>query len=309
MITLRDVLSKPPSRQLHKTVVCLKGASYPLLFGRFFARQFSQLQQIPLESLTMKTDNSALAMAGLQTSFLGQRRCYWLGSDQELSKKQLEYWQRFLLQYNGPHIILFCTSTIPKKMPDSWQIIELPDTVDARLFQKIAQVTIGKSSSLSAALFKETKGVSIDAAVMLTQYGVVVGKGEREFVKEWLPHMLVADTSLFALSQTLFERKASSFFSLWKKVALQYSPPFWTMFWSEQMWRAYWYVLLQRKNKPADAKKIGYRLPFSFLRYQWRNYSVEDFQKAHTLLYDIDYRLKNGGSEYQLDLFFSLFLT
>ncbi len=309
MISLSDALSKPRANQLHKTVVCLKGSSYPLLFGRFFARQFAQLQQTPLESLTMKAENSAVAMAGLQTSFLGQRRCYWLGSDQDLSKKQLEYWQRFLLQYSGPHTILFCTSTLPKKLSDSWQIIEFPDTVDARLFQKIAQITIGKSSSLSAALFKETKGISLDAAVMLTQYGVVVGKSEREFVKEWLPHMIVADTSLFALSQALFERKASLFFSLWKKVALQYSPPFWTMFWSEQMWRAYWYVLLQQKNKPTDAKKMGYRLPFSFLRYQWRNYSLAELQKAHALLYELEYRLKNGGSENQLDLFFSLFLT
>ena len=309
MITLSDVLSKPPNKQRHKTVVCLKGASYPLLFGRFFARHFAQLEEMSLESLTMKAENSAVAMAGLQTSFLGQECCYWLGSDQDLSKKRLEYWQQFLLQYNGPHTILFCTSTIPKKVPDSWQVSELPDTIDARLFQKIAQITIGKSSSISPALFKETKAINLDTAVMLVQYGVVVGRSEREFIKEWLPHMIVTDTSLFALSQALFERKASSFFLLWKKVVLHYSAPFWTMFWSEQMWRAYWYVSLQRKNRPVDAKKIGYRLPFSFLRHQWHNYSIEDLQKAHTLLYDIEYHLKNGGSEYQLDLFFSLFLT
>jgi DNA polymerase III delta subunit len=136
----------------------------------------------------------------------------------------------------------------------------------------------------------------------------VLGKGSAQFSRDWLPDMIVPELSLFSLSQALFDRKPSSFFKLWKQFSQKYSVPFWITFWSEQLWRAYCYVRLQKNGKEAEAKKIGYRLPFSFLNRSWRNYTLEELKTYHHLLYEIDYQVKNGGSAYALDLFYATML-
>jgi hypothetical protein len=111
------------------------------------------------------------------------------------------------------------------------------------------------------------------------------------------------------LSQALFDRKSRQFFLQWQRVSLIYPPQFWISFWSEQLWRACSYIQLQKDGKRDEAKKIGYRLPFSFLNNAWRTYSIGELQQAHSLLYDIDYHLKQGGNEYSLELLYARLLN
>ena len=59
-----------------------------------------------------------------------------------------------------------------------------------------------------------------------------------------------------------------------------------------------------KKNDRVGAKKISYRLPFSFLNRDWRKFSLEELKGAHSFLYTLDYKLKNNCEPGYLDLFY-----
>ncbi|SRR3989344_8709343 len=291
-----------------KSVVCLQSAAYPLLFCRAFASYYAEALGISFSYQSMQDDNQGAAMAALQTSFLGSNSCYWLGSFDDLAKSKQKAWLEFFNSYQGPHTLLFYSSTALDVAAEHREIIELPDAVDASLFQKVAHMLGAQTVSFRSQLFSQTDKLSLDEAYLFVKYDMVLGKGSQEFVTDWLPDMVVPEVSLFALSQALFDRKSSSFFRLWKQLSHRYPAPFWTTFWSEQMWRAYHYVSFQKKGKQLEAKKMGYRLPFSFLNRTWRNYSPEDLKSYHSFLYDIDFHIKNGGSDNVFDLFYATVL-
>ncbi len=289
-------------------VICFKSSKYPLLFGRACASYCAQLLGSSFSYQSMQANNQAAAMAGLQTSFLGTTFCYWLGSLDELSPSKQKAWTEFLKSYHGPHTLIFFSSTFVGSKVLSIETIDLPDTVDGSLFQNIAQMLGAQTVSFRIPLFKQTKKVSLDEVYLFVKYDAVLGKRSAQFARDWLPDMIVPEVSLFSLSQALFDRKPSSFFRLWKQLAHRYTAPFWITFWSEQLWRAYCYVRFQRMGKLLEAKKIGYRLPFSFLNRTWRNYTLEELKAYHHFLYEIDYQVKNGGSAYALDLFYATIL-
>lgn len=287
-----------------KSAICLQGVSYPLLFGRACAQRYAELIGMSFSYQNMQAENQSAAMAALQTSFLGSTSCYWLGNFDDLSKGKQKVWAEFLKAYSGPHVVLFY-SAASFNGGAQFETIELPDAVDVSLFSKIAQMLGVSNVSFASQLYRQTSSLSLDEAYLFVKYDAVLGKGSQEFVTDWLPDMIVPEVSLFSLSQALFDRKASSFFRLWKQLSHRYSAPFWTTFWSEQMWRAYHYVTFQKKGKQLEAKKIGYRLPFSFLNRTWRNHKLDDLKAYHHFLYEIDFHVKNGGADHALDLFYA----
>lgn len=74
------------------------------------------------------------------------------------------------------------------------------------------------------------------------------------------------------------------------------------------MWRAACYTQAMSSNDTQEARKIGYRLPFLYLKRDWKEYSLSELQRAHHALYRIDFALKNGESDLQIDTFFNAFL-
>ncbi len=293
-----------------KSVICLQATDeYPLLFCRSFITFLAKKLSVSIISQSMDTDNDAAIMASLQTTFLGQSSWYWLHADVSLSKKSYEVWHDFLHKYTGPHTLIFCTIKSVNNIPPSWRVIQLPSMVDARSMKYIYLLVGSVQSSFHEQLFAAIRSIPHDTALLLCQYALLIKKNNQSFFTSWLPQLVTPDISLFTLSQTLFDRKAQSFFMQWQRVALLYSPQFWVSFWSEQFWRASWYIRLQKSGKKEEAKKIGYRLPFSFLNNSWRTYSSAELQNAHALLYDIDYHLKNGGSEYSLELLYAQFFN
>lgn len=309
MIRLSSFLTPDAiQKKREKSVICLHASTYPLLFGRAFAMHYADALGMSFSYQSMQADNQGAAMAALQTSFLGSNSCYWLGSFDDLAKSKQKAWLEFFNSYRGPHTLLFYSSTPIDSKAAHIETIELPDAVDASLFQKVAHMLGAQTVSFRSQLFRQTDKLSLDEAYLFVKYDTVLGKGSQEFVTDWLPDMVVPEVSLFSLSQALFDRKPASFFRLWKQLSHRYAAPFWTTFWSEQMWRAYHYVSFQKKGKQLEAKKMGYRLPFSFLNRAWRNYSLEDLKSYHSFLYEIDYHVKNGGSDHALDFFYATVL-
>jgi hypothetical protein len=86
-----------------------------------------------------------------------------------------------------------------------------------------------------------------------------------------------------------------------------YAPTFWANFWADQIWRAYVYCDLMKQQRHTDAKKVQYKLPFSFINRDWHRYDLAELRNAHHFLTTLDFRLKNGSSELGLEHFYSQF--
>ncbi len=291
------------------SVICLQVKEYPLLFCHsliaFLAKKFA----ISITPHYMDSDNNEAVMASLQTTFLGQTLWYWLHGDTSLTKKSADTWYDFLRSYKGPNTLIFCATKPVGRVPASWYVLQLPDAIDSSYFKYVEQIITFKQPSFSANLFKVVRTMSLDTAWLMCYYGLLLNKNNQLFLDTWLPHLIMPEVSLFALSQALFDRKPRQFFMHWQRMSSLYSPQFWISFWSEQLWRACCYIRLQKEGKRQEAKQIGYRLPFAFLNNGWRSYSVTELQQAHMLLYDIDYHLKQGGTEYSLELLYAQFLN
>ncbi len=288
------------------SVICLQTNNYPLLFCREFISYLSAIFKQPIIPRQMNSDTSTV-MASLQTTFLGQPSWYWLHDDSSLSKKASDTWHLFLRSYEQPNVLIFCTTKAISNPPANWCVIQYPDFVDIFLFRYIAHMLKVKQRAFIDLIFKQVRTMPLDTAVLLCEYAKIIGKNGRQFVKDWLPYLVVPELSLFSLSQPLFARKPHQFFMQWKQLCDLYPIQFWLIFWSDQLWRASCYVRLQQQGKTVDAKKIGYRLPFSFLKNDWRLHSLKELNSMHAMLYEIDYHVKQGGSLHTIELLYASF--
>ncbi len=306
---LTDFLQDEHTQKAIETasVICFKGETYPFLFCRQVMVYCARMGSRDIVPSSMNSKDIASTMASLQSTFLGNESWYWLGSDEGLSKKNAAAWQTYLTTYTGPNKLFLFTSK-PMKATKSRVVVQLPATVDYKLFLTLSTITGETQSAFADQIYKFHKEIPSEIAVLLTQYGSLIGRNGKQFVEQWLNELIVPETSLFSLSQALFAKQERSFFSQWKQVGHTYSAPFWIAFWSEQMWQAYAYVRLNNEGKGLEAKKVAYRLPFSFKNSEWQSHSLQNLQQAHHQLYELDFHLKNGGSDVALELFFTKFM-
>jgi len=299
------------------------GTEYPFLF---FMQLRKRMQGVGLAVELL--DASVLSIDDikikLETQFLGQSCVYMISSlDQESSLLS------YIAQYQGPHTIVVygtpeqrelfeskslqsSSGSVAKELVAKSLIVDLPDSVDKALFTQMAGwfdlvITPGIERFIGE-LFKRCDTLAFEQACMLMHY-VPLGVYEPLFFEQWLEVIITPAQSMFNLSQHLFQKNGDKFFLQWKAMADTYSAPFWVSFWSEQLWRASMLVFLNRQKKYTDARKIAFRLPFSFINRDWQGYSFHELAAAHDFMYRLDWRLKNGGSDLGLDLFYARFLS
>src|SRR5579872_6641275 len=302
LVTIRD--KKPISHP----VIFFTGNSYPLLFFSQFFASLKQSQQFIVPS----TNAISLLRAQLETSFLGNGLWHWLCSFDELNKSDKHAWFSYLSSYSGPHTIFCFSLELPQPVPVSWCVVQVPPCADKLLLEHILswyRENAKSAGPIIEKLMAVHDQIPLDTAVLLVQYALVMGNNSQEFFASWLDKIIEPSNSLFTLSQEFFAKQPRPFFTYLAPISEQYVPQFWVSFWSEQLWRASAYLALMQANERADAKRISFRLPFSFLNRDWRRYSIEELKRAHNFLYDIDYQLKHGASPAVLDLFYSKFLT
>lgn len=292
-----------------KPVVCFITDSYPILFFSLLFR--GQPQDVQFESIELKEQHAGMIMPRLHSSFLGNTTRFWFHNISELSAAQKKEWLSYCLQYNGPNFIYFAlkSADIIKKRTDAIRVL-IPDTIDKKQFAALAQLFNFPRPIIPAFLkmiFAQQKELSLDHACLLMYYAQLIGNDNTEFNDQWLHKIIVPESSLFTLSQEFFAKKPEKFFPLWHSLVDSYSPAFWTVYWSEQIWRAYHYVQFSRQKKLAEARKVGFRLPFTFLRKNWRLYHGIELQHAHNFIYTLDSRFKTGGGSGGFDLFYSTF--
>ncbi len=296
-------------------VFCFSAPTYALLFFHHVIGFFKK-NNLNIESISCIADIAALKAVISTMSFAGQNT-YWLADFHQLSdKKQQELFQ-YLSTYQGPHRILFFCDKVPndliisvQKNIDGLNCIALPQDIVPQDFSKIRFLVseqLQHKSNFAAQISMYADYLSLDLLCLFAHYELVLGKNSDDFLTHWITRIIDPTSSLFVLSQHFFSKNSKSFFRQWAPISEQYQPTFWASFWADQIWRAYIYADLMKQKRYADAKKVQYKLPFSFINRDWSRYDSAELCNAHQFLTSLDFRLKNGNSELGLEHFYSQF--
>lgn len=273
--------------------VIFHSKSYPLIFFKLLKDLTSGLF-IDLDTSDFDHFKSKLVM-----TFLGSKSVYLVNLSL-LNASSKDKFINFINDYNGPNHLFVFTEDVSNFSNN----INL-DEVKNKSFSDILKfLNIYEKNCLSALLEKVfVEKLSIDELLVLYSYSVCLGSQKDSFKEKWLGRIVSSDSSLFELSKHFFAKDRISFFQLWDKVEKAYSDMFWISFWSEQIYRAYFYTLSRRGNDVVAAKQISYKLPFSFIQKDWKFLDSSALLNAHKDLYNLDYSIKNGASNLSLDLF------
>lgn len=242
------------------------------------------------------SNSRAEALRVIESTFLGQSALIFLGNISALSVADQKYWCGFFAEYKGSNTLWYC---LERTQTSNEQAIVIPSAVSFDiifLLYVFFYDTEEKQRFIS--FFKKiqerTKALSLDQACLLMQYCRVIGRNGDNFIDEMIDDLIVPQSSLFMLSDAVFQKNKKNALQLWLSMRDIFPVQFWITFWSEQVWRAYWYAYLMRMGAVVDAKKVAYRLPYSFMQKNWRLCILADLKRVHGLLYDIDIGTKGG---------------
>lgn len=296
-------------------VILLRGNSYPLLLCSVLLDQIKRIDDLQVESIDLQESDDAILASKCATTFLGQRSFYWLYNFTILESGAKKRMEQLLSNYQGPNCLMFfalAQSNIQCISPQA-TVVDIPDMCDKELFLALvllSQGTVSETMQLFAhQLFGATQHIPLDCACIMIRYANLLGNHYAVFIKHWLGNLVRSEHSLFTLSQHLFAKNGKSFFAAWPGFLTEYSDVFWISFWSEQLWRATVYIRLMHNNDRVQAEKVGYRLPFSFKNKQWSRWDPAELAAAHSFLQSTDFVLKNGGTIFNVELFYAKFFA
>lgn len=296
---------------LQPGVSCFLADQYPSSFFQLlfqaFKKQFS-INFSPIQIYSSADWQAAKAL--LEMSFLGQQVYYYLGSLEVDLKVRREVYG-YLANYQGPHAIVVCAKSAD--LPTDWQPPKLNlDQVGnslnllSKILPRVIVWRVGQFLQQAQVSLKAQ--FTLEQAASLVRYGELV-KDFEEFDQAWLSKLVLTDHSLFELSKHFLFRDRLAFYKSWICVSEAYSEQFWVAFWSEQLFRAYWFVIYQKKGDFKLAKQVSFRLPFDFIKTGWRYIDPMILKESHDFLYQVDFQLKNGGSDLWLELFLNRFFA
>jgi hypothetical protein len=298
--------------QIPRICFAMPSTDYPYFFCIRFIERFARLSPYRLEVIDLETVDSAALIAQLEMSFLGNQMLYWIRNVHTVSGKEGKQLIAYLHTYQGPHCLIFFASQ-EAPASDNGITVTLPEVLTKQ--QCMALLTlefpeaVRKSTPILAAYFAKNATISLHNAYVLMHYVSVIGTSQQAFIQDWLGVIIAPEKSLFTLSTYFFAKDSAKFFALWSTIASDYSEPFWVVFWSEQVWRAAQYSKCMESKDALEAKKIAYRLPFSFMQRDWKKTNFTELSNAHAYLYTLDYALKNGGNPIGLELFYIKFFA
>lgn len=281
--------------------------SMPILFAWHLINYLKQSFQI--DSLVVSDLSLPQISSQLQTSFLGMQLTYWLKGIEELDKKTQQMLFRYLATYEGPHrILLFCPDQ--NSLDSSTALtIHVPEYVNESLLGALLHMSKKKNAQVEkqlVSLVKAHQNLTLDQACMAFEYTKILSRPDE--VAQMLDRIIESEKSLFALSQHFFAKNATEFYRLWATYQEYYPMTFWCVYWSEQLWRAYFTRAYLEKSQYVHAKTVSARLPFSYLQKDWKKSSLRELKNAHQWMYDLDRSYKNNiETESGIDLFYTKF--
>jgi hypothetical protein len=296
-------LTTPSWITQHRVIIFTGTQEYPVLFFSLLMQQLKKQHAQPVQTI-QEGESYASILHRLESSFLGMTSIYWLGDLQRYDQAMREKLTAYIESYQGPNIIMVYLVSYTGKTSKQRALIDLSAQITKKNIQELC-VLFGNGRVRTAPdLSAYEKQLTLDRICLLIQYLSVVGSGVRDFNEQWLSYVIVPEQSLFTLSQYFFARDGMRFFKQWSTVKDLYAAPFWISFWSEQLWRASLFIQLSEQHNFAEAKRISYKLPFSFIQRDWKKVTADELKRAHDVLYQCDYAIKNGGDENVLEMFY-----
>jgi hypothetical protein len=284
-------------------VYILCAQEYPLIityiqekFGSYCATKVIDAQEIEWQQF----------YGMMQMSFLGQSYMYIVLHSDAWSAKEQEAFKRVLLQYQGPHYILVW-SIHAWWLQEKIAAVDLDEEMDWFAAKQVTHFLPTTFPFVFAQVLKQAyvhnKKLPLNQIVTVWRYSQVIGKNYEQFSHDWLPKIVDAKESLFTLSQHFFAGNIQEFVRMWHELFPRYNEIFWIAFWSEQIYKAYFYVLFTRQKNYTAAKLVSSGLPFSFLKTDWAKQKPELLDQALSDVYVLDYKIKNGMHPHIVFLF------
>lgn len=313
-MNLIDVLASIEKKRVvaeHSSIYFVS-ADYPYFFFSRLLPRYAHILQMPFTTLDVSLDDSWRIHCA--TTFLGQQCFYWLIGFDALDAAKARQVQSFIFSYEGPHIIGACGSKLftSEKTDEAVPVVSCDAPVTLQVWSALC--TSGLFSVDDS--IKNTRwvdGMTLDQASTILAYAESAGSMGLQVYDAWKERIHPSTASLFTLGQHFFS-KNKKLLSAWRETAELYPPEFWLVFWGELLWQATLHVSSMKFPKEsvdvAQAKKITYRLPYSFLQRDWQRYTVRELSAAHNFLYGVDYAFKHGNrnQEYGFEIFLLKFL-
>jgi hypothetical protein len=260
---------------------------------------------IPFNKLLFDDNDEKSFYAHLQQTTLGMQYFYWLGNIFEtFPKKHKKNAHEFLAAYNGPNIVVYCASST-EAAPGA---IKIPRLIDQQDFNEIisffGKEFHEKKLNLINKIFEQAPTITLDFSCSIIAYLELTSIQMLDQLYEYLLKTLKTQPSLSLLSEYFFSKRSHEFFVLWNKLANEYPEIFWITFWSEQLWRAYYTKKFLTQQNFSKARKMSFRLPYSFIKRDWEKIKLKDLADLHDQMYCIDYALKIGSTFCSLEKFY-----
>ena len=271
----------------------------------------ARAQDITIESIDVSEIPFATVLSQLQTSFLGMGLVYYLCNSHELDKKNRQLLFEYLATYQGPHQIILSALNEDAIRLNKQCLVEISDSINAvtilALYNFFKKKNTQPIQKFIQSVCTSYTSITLDQACMILSYMQVIGKFDE--CAQLLERILQSEQSFFTLSQFFFAKDASNFLKRWANIESEYPMTFWCTYWSEQLWRAYYFRYYLENNQQMQAKSIGYRLPFSYLQKDWKKCSLQELKNAHQSIYELDLAYKNNiETQTGIELFYTKFL-
>jgi hypothetical protein len=292
-------------RNQQTSVIVFKAPAYSHIFFMQFFETIKTQESIDIKTIDIQSGDF-IFKSQLSTSFLGMECIYWLGDVSVLKTKQKDDLLTYITKYQGPHkIIVFVDEK--SEIVENVHLIVL-HIQDKYFAQDAKSLWINQDSKQAQKttmflqeIYKIKNSFTLDELCLLKNYQDLIAGDAKEFYGSWIQRLVIPDTSLFTLSQLLFEKKEEAFFKLWLAIKPLYADMFWISFWSDQLYRAYFFIAFTQQANFAAVKQVSFGLSFSFMKQSYKQYQLDELQRFHQAFYAIDTALKNGGNSYQID--------
>ncbi len=309
-MSLSQLIKEPILLFNQYRVIALQASVYPALFVRALLAKITRDGGVKPTVLDLATHDVGQIKLRLATSFLGQKCFFWFGDTSQYSLKSSAALMNFLASYQGEHSVLIYTPQVLKG--PLCITIECPEKINEKLLSELVVLYTPEQQkrihTLVRAVYKRVAVLTLEQALLVMDYAQVLGANRELFFDEWFDLLVKPEMSLFQLSSLLLARDPA-FWQLWSSIKPAYEFPFWVSYFSELFFRAYHYGQYRKQNQLIEAKKIGYRLPFSFIQRDWQKMERALLCAAHDRLTMVDYQLKNGATPVLLDSVFVQFFA
>lgn len=280
-------------------------------FARLVVDKLAHIKELPLVIFDCADHDVSELEQATAMSFLGSYSLYYLLNFDLLADKKRAQFASFLKKYCGSHVLVVFVSAelkidgaLYEEISDTLSLPHVLKLVDR--FEDDSTVSVRRRAFYSA--LQPHVVFTPEIFGRLWCYASLVGSRVDSFKTSLLPHLVVADFSLFEVAAAFFAKDIQKFMKLYGALAGEFQPPFWVTFFSEQLYRAYWYLYFKEQQKLIDAQKIGYRLPYSFLQKDWRLHKRADLHKLNKAIYLFDTQFKQGGTPLALDCILTSYL-